>query len=190
MDSTAPDTNTTAGTDTGAGTGTGDVGPDLDRTTAFDYTAYIRSTPDQIWQALTDPASTSRYWGMTFASDWQVGSTVIWQGMGLGDADPEQVVLAAEPGRRLSYTWHTFIPAFAETVGMDEALHAQLAAESRSKVTYEIEPAGPTVTRLTVVHDGFDRGSLTLAMIRDGWPPLLSSLKTLLETGEPLPEPE
>ncbi|MEU8888050.1 SRPBCC family protein [Streptomyces sp. NPDC048442] len=194
MDSTAPDTNTPANTDTSARTGAGadtdDASPDLDRTTAFDYTAYIRSTPDRIWEALTDPASTSRYWGLTFASDWQVGSTVIWQGMGLGDADPEQVVLAAEPGRRLSYTWHTFTPAFAETVGMDEDLHAQLAAESRSKVTYEIEPTGPNLTRLTVVHDGFDRGSLTLAMIRDGWPPLISSLKTLLETGEPLPNPE
>ncbi|MGW7413133.1 SRPBCC family protein [Streptomyces sp. NPDC054863] len=194
MDSTAPDTdaetNPSTGADPDTDTESGDASPDLDRTTAFDYTTYVRSTPDQIWQALTDPAATSRYWGLTFASDWQAGSTVVWQGMGLGEADPEQVVLAAEPGRRLSYTWHTFTRAFAETVGMDEELHARLAAESRSKVTYEIEPAGPTVTRLTVVHDGFDEGSLTLAMIRDGWPPLLSSLKTLLETGEPLPEPE
>ncbi|MCX5203119.1 SRPBCC domain-containing protein [Streptomyces sp. NBC_00237] len=161
---------------------------DLDRTTAFDYLVYLRATPDQVWEALTEPAHTSRYWGLTLHSDWKPGSTVVWQGMGLGDPDPEQVVLAAEPGRSLSFTWHTFTPAFAEAVGMDEELRARLAAESRSKIAYDIEPTGPTVTRLHLVHDGFDPGSTVLAMIREGWPSVLSSLKSLLETGEPLPE--
>ncbi|WP_433544970.1 SRPBCC family protein [Streptomyces sp. CA-294286] len=163
---------------------------DLDRATAFDYVTYLRATPDRIWEALTDPASTARYWGMTFESDWRAGSPMVWQGMGLGGNDPEQVVLAAEPGRRLSYTWHTFTPEFAEATGMPPELHADLAAESRSKVTFDIEPAGPTLTRLVTVHDGFDEGSTVLSMIRDGWPALLSSLKTYLETGDPLPDPQ
>ncbi|MFF0740089.1 SRPBCC family protein [Streptomyces sp. NPDC004111] len=162
---------------------------DLDRGTAFDCTMYLKATPDRVWQALTDPEWTSRYWNIIFASDWQVGSTVTWQGLGLSEADPEQVVLAAEPGRLLSYTWHTFTPAFAEATGMDGALRAELAAESRSKVRYEITPTGPT-TRLTVVHDGFDADSKVLPLIREGWPVLLSSIKTFLETGEPLPDPQ
>ncbi|MFI5806939.1 SRPBCC family protein [Streptomyces sp. NPDC051561] len=162
---------------------------DLDRTTAFDYTTYIRDTPDRVWQALTDPAFTSRYWKITFESDWQVGSTVTWHGLGLGERDPEQVVLAVEPGRLLSYTWHTFTPAFAEATGMDEELLRTLNAESRSRATYEITPTGAT-TRLRTVHDGFDPGSTVLSMIREGWPVLLSSIKSFLETGEPLPDPE
>ncbi|MFJ2744705.1 SRPBCC domain-containing protein [Streptomyces sp. NPDC087440] len=162
----------------------------LDRTVAFDCIVYVRASPDQVWQALTDPAQTIRFWGLTLASDWRPGAPVVWQGMGLGDADPDQVVLAAEPGRRLAFTWHTFTPAFAEAVGMDEGLRARIAAEPRSKVSYEIEPAGPEVTRLRLVHDGFAPGSTVLAMIREGWPSVLSSLKSLLETGEPLPELE
>ncbi|GHA12928.1 hypothetical protein GCM10010329_39640 [Streptomyces spiroverticillatus] len=163
---------------------------DMDRTVAFDYTVYVRASPDQVWQALTDPAQTVRYWGLTLASDWKPGSPVVWQGMGLGDPDPEQVVLAAEPGRRLALTWHTFTPAFAEAVGMDEDLRARISAEPRSKFSYDIEPAGPDVTRLHLVHDGFEPDSTVLAMIREGWPSVLSSLKSFLETGEPLPELE
>ena len=70
-----------------------------------------------------------------------------------------------------------------------EEFQASLAAEPRSKVTFEIEPAGPMV-KLTVLHDGFEPGSTVLDGISQGWPAILASLKTLLETGEPLPSPQ
>ena len=101
-------------------------------------------------------------------------------------ASPEQVILEAEPYRRLSYTWHDFTPEFAKAVGFSEEFQATIAAEQRSKVTFEIEPAGPLV-KLTVVHDGFEPGSTVLGSISEGWPAILSNLKTLLETGETLP---
>ncbi len=152
---------------------------------AFVYTLYIRTTPERLWQALTDPAFTRRYWGTTIESDWRPGSAMTWHQDGAVISDPEQVVLEAEPGRRLSYSWHTFTPEFAQAVGLDEKTRTELAAERRSKVTFEIEPVGETV-KLTVVHDGFDPGSTLRTMIGQGWPELLSSLKTLLETGDPL----
>ena len=69
---------------------------------------------------------------------------------------------------------------------MDEDLFAKLAAERRSRVAFDIEPADDLV-KLTVVHDDFELGSTTATMVRNGWPVFLSSLKTLLETGEALP---
>ncbi|MEU6734532.1 ArsR/SmtB family transcription factor [Streptomyces physcomitrii] len=154
----------------------------------FVYTTYIRTTPERLWQALTDPAFTRRYWGVTFGTDWQPGATMSWEQSGVTVSDPEQVVLAAEPGRRLAYTWHTFTPEFAESVSMSEEVRARMAAEPRSRVTFEIEPLGETV-RLTVTHEGFGPDSTVLESVRTGWPPLLSGLKTLLETGEELPAP-
>jgi uncharacterized protein YndB with AHSA1/START domain/DNA-binding transcriptional ArsR family regulator len=154
--------------------------------TEFVYTTYINTTPEQLWQALTDPAFTRRYWGATFASDWKVGSTMTWQEAGVTIADPAQVVLESEPYRRLAYAWHTFTPEWAETHGVSEEVFAKLATERRSKVTFQIEPLGQVV-KLTVIHDGFDPGSTVLEMVSGGWPRLLSDLKTLLETGHTLP---
>jgi DNA-binding transcriptional ArsR family regulator/uncharacterized protein YndB with AHSA1/START domain len=151
----------------------------------FVYTTYVRSTPDRLWQALTDPAFTRQYWGVALESDWQVGSEVTWREGDTTISDPEQVVLESEPGRRLSYTWHTFTPEWARAAGVDEEVRRALAGEPRSRVTFEIEPAGDVV-KLTLVHEGFESGSKTRQMVAEGWPELLSSLKTLLETGEPL----
>ncbi|GAA2112767.1 metalloregulator ArsR/SmtB family transcription factor [Actinomadura alba] len=155
---------------------------------AFVYTTYIRTTPDRLWQALTDPAFTSRYWGVTFDSDWTAGAAMTWAEGGRKTVDPAQVVLESEPGRRLSYTWHTFTPEWAEGAGVSDEVGARLAGERRSKVTFDIEPLGEMV-KLTVVHDDFEPESTLREMIGDGWPALLSSLKTLLETGESLPDP-
>ncbi|RSM67006.1 ArsR family transcriptional regulator [Amycolatopsis sp. WAC 01376] len=157
-------------------------------TDEFVYTSYIKTTPERLWQALTDPAFTKQYWGCEFTSDWKPGSTMAWDQLGVKLEDPEQVILESDPYRRLSYTWHTFTPEFAKSVGLDDDVSAKLQAESRSKVTFDLEPVGDTV-KLTVVHDGFDQGSTALEMVKGGWPSILSSLKTLLETGEPLPEP-
>ena len=152
----------------------------------FVYTTYIRTTPRQLWQALTDPAFTRRYWGVEFESDWSVGSPMTWEERGQQTADPAQVVLESEPCRRLSYTWHTFTPEWAEAAGVSDETLAKLTNERRSKVTFDIEPLGHLV-KLTVVHGGFEPGSIALEMVRGGWPRLVSDLKTLLETGEPLP---
>jgi uncharacterized protein YndB with AHSA1/START domain/DNA-binding transcriptional ArsR family regulator len=155
---------------------------------AFVYTTYINTTPERLWQALTDPAFTKRYWGTTFTTSWEPGAPMVWEEFDHTTADPGQVVLEAEPGRRLSYTWHTFTPEWAKAAGVDDDTLAQISAEPRSKVTFELEPHGEGTVKLTVVHDGFEPGSKLLEMISGGWPELLSSLKTLLETGEPLPQ--
>ncbi|GAA1633843.1 ArsR/SmtB family transcription factor [Catellatospora bangladeshensis] len=153
----------------------------------FVYTTFIRTTPEKLWQAITDPAFTSRYWEVTFDTDWQPGSAMTWERHGVVMADPAQVVLTAEPYTRLSYTWHTFTPEFAKSVDLAEDLRAQLAAEQRSKVTFDLEQVGDLV-KLTVVHDGFAPGSVLPGMVSQGWPHLLSDLKTLLETGRTMAE--
>src|SRR5262245_54075321 len=85
----------------------------------FVYTTYIRTTPEQLWRALTEPEFTRRYWRTTFESDWKVGSTVTWQPSDdVTIADPEQVVVESDPYRRLSYTWHSFTPQFGRAVGL------------------------------------------------------------------------
>ncbi|MEU6718808.1 metalloregulator ArsR/SmtB family transcription factor [Nonomuraea sp. NPDC046802] len=155
----------------------------------FVYTTYIRTTSEKLWQALTEPAFTTRYWGVELESDWKVGSTVTWKQFGVTIADPEQVVLESEPHRRLAYTWHTFTPEFGRSVGFGDEAVAQMAAEPRSRVTFEIEPLGEMV-KLTIVHGGFEAGSAVREGISGGWPALISNLKTLLETGETLPAAE
>src|SRR4051794_18455732 len=159
--------------------------PTVDHPT-FVYTTYIRTTPERLWQALTDPAFTRRYWGATFQTDWAPSSTMRWDQRGVTTADPEQVVIEAEPPRRLSYTWHTFSPELADALDLTEEARERLTAEPRSKVTFELEPLGELV-KLTVLHDGFAPGSLVAPMVSQGWPRVLSNLKTLLETGETLP---
>lgn len=156
---------------------------------SFIYTTYIRTTPEQLWQALTDPAFTRRYWGATFDTDWRPGSTMRWDMFGVTIDDPEQVVVEADPPRRLSYSWHTFTPELGETLALTDEATERLAAEGRSRVTFEIEPLDELV-KLTVVHDGFDAGSLMAQLVSYGWPGILSNLKTLLETGETLPPAE
>ena len=153
---------------------------------SFVYTTYIHTTPEQLWQALTDPAFTRRYWNTTFDTDWEPGSPMTWAMRGVTVADPEQVVLEAEPYRRLSYTWHTFTPELMATMEISDEKRERLPAEPRSKVTFELEPAGDLV-KLTVVHDGLAPDGAVVTLISVGWPRVLSDLKTLLEVGEPLP---
>ncbi|HXA32509.1 MAG TPA: metalloregulator ArsR/SmtB family transcription factor, partial [Acidimicrobiales bacterium] len=151
----------------------------------FVYTTYIRTTPERLWQALTDPSFTRRWWQTTFDTDWAVGSSMIWDNNGIVIADPEQIVLESDPYRRLAYRWHTFTPELKERLQLGDELFAKLAREQRSQVAFEIEPVAEMV-KLTVVHDDFEDGSTAATMVRNGWPVFLSSLKSLLETGEPL----
>jgi DNA-binding transcriptional ArsR family regulator/uncharacterized protein YndB with AHSA1/START domain len=154
----------------------------------FVYTTYIRTTPERLWQALTEPAFTERYWNITFDSDWQTGSPVTWHQRGVTIADPEQVVVESDPYRRLAYMWHSFTPELAAALDIADDRREQLAAERRSKVTFDIEPLDEEQVKLTVVHDDLEPGGLLAGMISNGWPRVLANLKTLLETGEPLPD--
>ncbi len=154
--------------------------------TEFVYTTYIKTTPQRLWQALTEPAFTRRYWGATFESDWTAGSAITWEQNGVTIADPAQVILESEPYRRLAYSWHTFTPEWARAFEFSDEFLARVRSEPRSKVTFDIEPLGEKV-RLTVMHDGFEPGSTVLESVSGGWPAILANLKTLLETGETLP---
>jgi DNA-binding transcriptional ArsR family regulator len=99
---------------------------------SFVYTTYIATTPENLWLALTEPEFTRRYWRTEFETDWQPGSTMIWNHHGVTIEDTEQVVLESDPYRRLSYTWHSFTPEWAEAVEFDEERRAAFASEPRS----------------------------------------------------------
>jgi uncharacterized protein YndB with AHSA1/START domain/DNA-binding transcriptional ArsR family regulator len=154
---------------------------------SFVYTTYIRTTPERLWQALTEPAFTERYWSITFESDWKPGSTMTWHTRGITIADPEQLVIESEPYRRLSYMWQAVTPEWAAALNLTDDARDRLAAEPRSKVTFEIEPLGDQV-KLTVIHDDLDPEGTMRSLISEGWPRVLANLKTLLETGDTLPD--
>jgi uncharacterized protein YndB with AHSA1/START domain/DNA-binding transcriptional ArsR family regulator len=137
----------------------------------FVYVTYIESTPEKVWQALTDPDLTAQYWGHRNVSDWQVGSG--WEHQrtdGTGIADVIGTVDESSPPTRLVTTWADPEDATAEP----------------SRVTFDIEPYGQIV-RLTVTHenlaDEVDRDAVAA-----GWPAVLSNLKSLIETGSALPQ--
>lgn len=139
----------------------------------FVYVTYIATSPEKLWDALLDPGMTEKYWQHENVSDWRPGSR--WEHRAF-DEDRTvrlvgKVVEASRP-RRLVLTWA--FPA-------DEAREA-----GHSRVTFEIEPVGDLV-RLTVTHDRLEPDSEMLRGITKGWPKVLSSLKTLLEVGRPLP---
>lgn len=153
--------------------------------TGFVYVTYIRTTPEKLWQALTTREFLAQYWsGGPAGVDPQPGAPVKWE-IGGEVRDLGQVVLEAEPYRRLSYRWHNYQREHMGMFGWTEEQFARLVTEKLSKVTFEITPAGEQV-RLTVIHDGFVPGSEMLKGVSQGWPLILSSLKSLLETGQPL----
>jgi uncharacterized protein YndB with AHSA1/START domain len=166
----------------------------LDPATDFTFTIYIQARPEQVWRGLIDPACTKRYWRhhqagpKTFRSDWEAGSTwdLLHEEVGLVVSDAEQIVTESDPYRRLAYTWHTFTPEWAAKVGMDETTLQSWRAEPRSEVAIDIDDVGHGVSKLTLVHQNFQPGSAVREAISQGWPAVLSSLKTLLETGTAL----
>lgn len=152
----------------------------------FVYTTYIKTTPEKLWQALTEPAFTQQYWGVELVSEWQLGSTIDWKVAGITISDPEQVVLVAEKPHKLSFSWHSVTEEFGTAIDADPQEVAEMAAEERSVATFELEQQGEVV-KLTLTHSGFAEGSPMRAGISQGWQPILSSLKSLLETGAVLP---
>ena len=144
----------------------------MDRT-EFLYVLFIEAAPEAVWQALTSPDFTERYWGgRRIQSDWSPGAAVRHLRMD-GGADWEGEVLISEPPRRLAYTFHMKIS------------DAHIA-DPPSRVTFEIEPMG-SVVKLTLRHEHIQPDSTTNETTSHGWPAILSSLKSLLETGKPLP---
>jgi len=134
------------------------------------YVTYIESTPERVWNALTDADLTAAYWGHSNVSDWQVGSG--WEHRrtdGSGIADVVGAVVESSPPTRLVATW---------------ADPGETAGEP-SRVTFTIEPYGDIV-RLTVTHE--DLADEGLADAASGWAAVLANLKSLLETGHALPQ--
>jgi uncharacterized protein YndB with AHSA1/START domain len=134
----------------------------------FVYVTYIASTPERVWQALTDGSITPQYW-FGFRVDASGKRMTAYNPAGkLVHDDP---VIDSDPPRRLVYGW--------------KPLFKDLAEERPSRVTFELEALKGQV-RLTVTHDEFDEGSKIFGMISKGWPAVLSSLKSYLETGSGL----
>ena len=140
----------------------------------FVYAIYIASTPEKVFAALTDSKATSQFWfGNEVKSDWKAGSPLTFHRE--GKLIVEGKVLECDPPHRLSYTFRS----------MHEPHNGK---ERPSRVTLEIEPQKDQV-KLTVMHDDFDEGSKVFESISNGWPLVLSSLKSLLEAGHVLRAP-
>ena len=136
----------------------------------YHYTTYIRTTPDKVWAAITTPEFTRQYWGKANMSDWKTGSR--WEHRGDdGVTRVTGIVAESVPPQRLVLTWaapgdHDF-------------------PERHSRVTFEIDAIDDMV-RLHVAHELLIAGSDMAKGISGGWPRVLSSLKTFLETGKAL----
>jgi uncharacterized protein YndB with AHSA1/START domain len=140
----------------------------------FVYVTYIRTTPEKLWQALTDPEFIRRYFfETTHESEWKPGSS--WRMLAPnGRVVDSGEVLEADPPRKLVLKWRN-------------ELKPEFHAEGYSRMTYEIEKSGNSV-KLTVTHVMDKPGSKFIEGVSEGWPPILASLKTMLETGESLEE--
>ncbi len=139
----------------------------------FVYVTHINCSPENLWNALTKPEFTQQYWaGRRIQSDWTQGASVKLI-MPDGGVDLRGEVLQADPPKTLSYTF--------QCKDKDGA-----PVETPTRVTFEITVSFG-VTKLTVTHDGFETGSKAIVDVTAGWQAILSSLKTLLETGHPLP---
>ena len=140
----------------------------------FVYVTYIATTPERLWAALTQGEFTKTYWyGRRIESQWMVGAPVAFF-----DADSDTItdsggVLASDPPRQLAYTFRTEFDAEARKQGY-------------SRVSFTIEPFEGMV-KLTLVHDDLPSEEVAEGF-REGWSPILSSLKTFLESGKPLPQ--
>ena len=138
--------------------------------TSFVYVTYIRSTPEKVFEAITKPEIARRYWGHENVSDWKRGST--WEHVRANEQRTVELVgkvVEVSPPTRLVITW----------------ANASQAADpaSYSRVSFDVA-AYEEMVRLTVTHDELEAGSGMAKGIQQGWPIVLSSLKSLLETGQ------
>jgi uncharacterized protein YndB with AHSA1/START domain len=138
----------------------------------FVYVTYIRTTAEKLWRALTEPEFTRRYWfETTQESDWMPGAS--WRILDPGGRTVDSgKILEIVSFKHVVLTWR-------------HELDAEMRAEGPSRLYYELEQQGEAV-KFTVRHEMDKSESKFTKAITDGWPPILSSLKSLLETGEPL----
>ena len=131
-------------------------------------TIYIKAEPARIWEALTAPEFTRRYFHATdIRSDWKVGSDVTYFNQD-GSTAVSGEVLVVDPFKELSFTWQVH--------------YNKLAKQERpSKVRFLLEPV-EDATKLTPIHEDFSQNSVVFPQISEGWIAILSNLKTLLET--------
>lgn len=137
---------------------------------SFVYVTYIRTTPEKAFEAITTPEIARRYWGHENVSDWTPGAK--WEHVRANAERPVEIVgsvVECDPSRRLVITWSAASQA-------DDP-------DARSRVAFAIEDAEGGMVRLTVTHDGLQPGSSMAKGISKGWPLVLSSLKSFLETG-------
>ena len=136
------------------------------------FVVFIRSTPEHVWEAITNSDFTTQYYfASTVESEWKPGSPFVYEISGETAIVGE--VLEADPPKKLVCTF-------------DARWDEHVTPDPPSRITWELQSAGDGVTQLTVVHDGFDSRTATFEQVVGGMPFILSGLKTLLETGEPL----
>ena len=138
----------------------------------FVYVTFIRTTPEKLWRALQEPEFTRQFWfGTTQECDWKPG--VPWKILTPdGRVTDSGEILEVEPERKLVLTWRN-------------ELFPDMTAEGYSRMTYELEPTGDLV-KLTITHEMEKAGSKFIKGVAGGWPIIVASLKTLMETGESL----
>jgi uncharacterized protein YndB with AHSA1/START domain len=140
----------------------------------FVYVTYIETTPEKLFQALTSSEFSRQYWfGTELRSDWKIGAPFALVTDGLQTDVGE--ILEFDPPRRLSYTFK-------------HVLQDRFQHDAPTKVVFSIEQHG-RFSKLTLTHEGFAGASKLLDGISTGWPAILSSLKSILETGKPLEIP-
>ena len=144
------------------------------RGTQFVYVVYIRTSAEKLWDALTKPEFTREYWaGTTQRSDWKRGSA--WQALTPdGRVWDTGEILEIDRSRRLVLTWRN--EHFPE-----------MRDEGFTRLTYELEPSGDSI-KLTLIHESNIDQSKLIGAVSQGWPMVLASLKSFLETGSPLEE--
>lgn len=135
------------------------------------YSVFIRATPEKIWEAITTPEFTAKYFYGARITNTATQHHSLGPDGSTWDQGP---VLEFDPPRRLVHEWQSLYDP-------------DLAAETPSRVTWEIEPQDGGVARLTVTHDRLEGAPRTAESVSgNGWMYVLSGLKTLLETGQPL----
>jgi uncharacterized protein YndB with AHSA1/START domain len=138
------------------------------------YSVFIRATPEQVWDGITKPEFTTRYFhGTKIDSTFEPGAPYLSVAGDGGETLVDGEVLESDPPRMLKHTWRALYDP-------------ETASEPHSRVTWEIEPQDGGVTKLTVTHDQLEAAPKTAVSVAGGWSYVLSGLKTLLETGEPL----
>ncbi|MEJ6593800.1 SRPBCC family protein [Parasphingorhabdus sp.] len=140
----------------------------------FVYTIFIKATAEQVWNGLIDRGLTKTYWGHYNESDWQPGSR--WNHVRSDDngtIDTCGRIVEIQPPHKMIWTW-----SFVKEADSPATI---------SRVIYELTPLGPD-TKLTVTHSELEPGSRIDTGVRDGWPAVLSNLKSILETGTVLSE--